>query len=132
MYHRKKCGLENLKVTVIEKVRIKTVENLENREGHWHRQLFTIRPHGMNVRKEFERGTHQTLSGIITRAFQEPILLFGNSSETWGTTIASCPLDYLVVHQIVWDCCSLLCSCILSHIIFIVSFILSRCFSYQR
>ena len=56
----KKSGFENLKVTVIEKVKIKTVENLENREGHWQRQLFTIKPYGMNVRKEFERGTHKT------------------------------------------------------------------------
>ena len=31
----KKCGFENLKVTVIEKVKIKTVENLENREYYF-------------------------------------------------------------------------------------------------
>ena len=59
-FNEKKCGLENLKVTVIEKVNIKTVENLENREGHWQRRLFTIRRHSMNVRKEFERGIHKT------------------------------------------------------------------------
>ena len=57
----KKYGFENLKVTVIEKVKIKTVENLENRKGHWQRQLFTIKPHGMNVRKEFERGDSQNI-----------------------------------------------------------------------
>ena len=56
----KKCSLENLKVTVIEKVKIKIVGNQENREEHLQRQLCTIRPHGMNVRKEFERGTYST------------------------------------------------------------------------
>ena len=61
----KKCGFENLQVTVIEKVKIKTVENLENREGHWQRQLFTIIPHGMDVRKEFERGTHKTFFKVL-------------------------------------------------------------------
>ena len=55
---------KTLKVTVIEKVKIKTVENIENREGHWQKQLFTITPHGMNVRKEFERETHKTFLSI--------------------------------------------------------------------
>ena len=44
-----KCGLENIKVTVIEKVKIKTVENLENREA---RQSFIIRPHGMRCQEK--------------------------------------------------------------------------------
>ena len=46
-----KCGLQNLKVTLIEKVNIKNLDYLEDREGHWQRQLFNMQPHGLNVRK---------------------------------------------------------------------------------
>ena len=55
-----KCGLQNLKVTLIEKVKVKNLDYLEDREGHWQRQLFTMQPHGLNVRKEFEGGTHKS------------------------------------------------------------------------
>ena len=61
-----KCGLQNLKVTLIEKVKVKNLDYLEDREGHWQRQLFTMQPHGLNVRKEFEGGT-TNLSLSITR-----------------------------------------------------------------
>ena len=61
-----KCGLQNLKVTLIEKVKVKDLFYLEDREGHWQRQLFTMQPHGLNVRKEFE-GVHTNLSLSITR-----------------------------------------------------------------
>ena len=53
----KQCGLHNLKVTLVEKVKIKTY--LEKGEGHWQRQLFTMHPHGLNIREEFENGTHK-------------------------------------------------------------------------
>ena len=55
-----KCGLQNVKVTLIEKVKVKNLDYLEDREGHWQRQLFTMQPHGLNVRKEFEGGTHKS------------------------------------------------------------------------
>ena len=55
-----KCGLQSLKVTLIEKVNVKNLDYLEDREGHWQRQLFTMQPHGLNVRKEFEGGTHKS------------------------------------------------------------------------
>ena len=56
----KQCGLHNLKVTLVEKVKVKTEKYLEKREGHWQRQLFTMHPHGLNIRKEFENGTHKS------------------------------------------------------------------------
>ena len=57
----KQCVLHNLKVTLTEKVKVKTEKYLEKREGHWQRQLFTMHLHGLNIRKEFENGTHKSL-----------------------------------------------------------------------
>ena len=59
---QQKCGLQSLKVTLIEKVKVKNLDYiyLEDREGHWKCQLFTMQPHGLNVRKEFEGGTHKS------------------------------------------------------------------------
>ena len=56
----KQCGLHNLKVTFLEKVKVKTEKYLEKREGHWQRHLFTMHPHSQNIRKEFENGTHKS------------------------------------------------------------------------
>ena len=50
----KQCGLHNLKV------KVKTEKHLEKCEGHWQRQLFTMHLHGLNIRKEFENGTHKS------------------------------------------------------------------------
>ena len=56
----KQCGLHNLKVTLVENIKVKTEKYLEKREGHWQRQLFTMHPHGLNIRKEFENGTYNS------------------------------------------------------------------------
>ena len=55
-----KRGLQNLKVTLIEKVKVKNLDYLEDREGHWQRQLFTMQRHGINVQKKFEGGTQKS------------------------------------------------------------------------
>ena len=45
-FSEKQCGLHNLKVTRVEKVKVNTEKYLEKRERHWQRQLFTM--HGKN------------------------------------------------------------------------------------
>ena len=123
-FHRKKCGFKNLKVTVIEKVKIKTVENLENREAHWQRQLFTLRPNGMIVRKEFERGLTKHFLGI------NPIISGANTPlrKFVGDIGYHFSLSSTVLFSDALHCVGLLLTvlCIHSHIIFIVSFIFSR------
>ena len=43
-----RCGLRNLNVTLVEKVKVKTEKYLDKREGqregHWQRQLSTMYP----------------------------------------------------------------------------------------